>query len=236
MGRIMKLVKKRLPRLRRGVAFIRTLPLRLAGPERAFTRVYRRNSWEDPESLSGPGSSLAETEAIREALPRLLARFGCRSMLDAPCGDFHWMKEVGLDLDLYIGADIVEALIHSNQKAYETDRRVFRKLNIITDPLPKVDLVLCRDCLVHLSFKDATSALRSFAGSGSTYLFTTTHVDWPDNADIVTGQWRPLNLRRAPFSFPEPIELINERYSLGEGKYRDKSLGLWRITDLPGLQ
>ena len=42
---------------------------------------------------------------------RLLSRRRVRSILDAPCGDFYWMKEVALcDID-YIGADIVEEII-----------------------------------------------------------------------------------------------------------------------------
>jgi hypothetical protein len=235
MSRVRTLLKERFPRVRRLYALMRTLPLRLAGPKNVFTKIYRRNLWEDPESLSGPGSNLAQTEVVRQALPELLRRHGCRTMLDAPCGDFHWMKEVPLDLDLYIGADIVEELVASNRKLYGTERILFRRLNIITDPAPKVDLILCRDGLVHLSFRDALAALRNFARSGSSFLLTTTHTDRARNEDIVTGQWRPINPMLPPFGFPEPLELINERYTLGEGLYRDKSLGLWRISDLTGL-
>ena len=55
----------------------------------------------------------------------------------------------------------------------------------------------------------------------------------PANIDIVTGDWRPLNLERPPFGFPPAHELINEQCSEGNGAFRDKSLGLWRIADLP---
>ena len=73
------------------------------------------------DSASGPGSGLAETARIREALPNLLREHGVKSMLDLPCGDFFWMKEVDLgDVD-YAGADIAPALIEANQQ-YRDER------------------------------------------------------------------------------------------------------------------
>src|SRR5215213_5906369 len=75
-----------------------------------FTDIYRRNLWGEAESVSGSGSTMAETEDIRGYLPELLQRLGARSLLDIPCGDFHWMKTVDLGIDRYIGADIVPEL------------------------------------------------------------------------------------------------------------------------------
>lgn len=40
-------------------------------------------------------------------------KYGVRSVLDIPCGDFFWFKEIKLDLDSYIGGDIVAPLITS---------------------------------------------------------------------------------------------------------------------------
>lgn len=72
-----------------------------------FSQIHVHNLWGDQESISGPGSSLAETVALREELPRLLRRLGVRSMLDAPCGDCYWLGHIDLDLDRYLGIDIV---------------------------------------------------------------------------------------------------------------------------------
>ena len=68
--------------------------------------------------------------------------------------------------------------------------------------------------------------------SEATYLLTTIYTDRSDNKDIVTGQWRPLNLLAAPFELPEPLECINEGSTERNGIYADKSLLLWRIADL----
>jgi hypothetical protein len=46
--------------------------------------------------------------------------------------------------------------------------------DLTRDPLPKVDLVLCRDCLVHLSFDDIYESLDNLRRSGSMLLLTTT--------------------------------------------------------------
>jgi hypothetical protein len=46
------------------------------------------------------------------------------------------------------------------------------------------------------------------------------------------GDWRPLNFQRPPFTFPAPLEFINEACTEWNGDYADKSLALWQIADL----
>lgn len=45
----------------------------------------------------------AATVAIRHALPGILRDFQITTLLDAPCGDFHWMKEVNISWIQCIG-------------------------------------------------------------------------------------------------------------------------------------
>jgi hypothetical protein len=59
-----------------------------------FTQIYEQNLWGNLEAVSAAGSSLAATKAVRSELPALLARLAVRHVLDAPCGDFTWMKEI----------------------------------------------------------------------------------------------------------------------------------------------
>ena len=115
--------------------------------ESTFFQIYERRAWGDGESVSGFGSDLDQTAAVREALPALLKQIGARTMVDAPCGDFHWMKEVKLELDRYIGIDIVPDLIDRNQQLYTDEVREFRTQNITKEPVPNVDVIFCRDCL-----------------------------------------------------------------------------------------
>jgi len=201
--------------------------------ESVFHWHYKQRSWgRDRESISGPGSTTRATSIVRAALRPLLEEFGVRTLLDIPCGDGNWMSQANLDLDLYIGADIVQELIDLNLRRWNgRSSRKFLKLDLTSDALPYVDLVLCRDGLVHLSDAQVLKALRNIKQSGSKYLLATTFPELLHNLDIVTGDWRPMNLQREPFNLPQPLKLILEGRAGPD--YRDKSLGLWRITDLP---
>ncbi|MCK4304862.1 MAG: methyltransferase domain-containing protein [Candidatus Eisenbacteria sp.] len=209
--------------------------LKRLSAEAVFDEKYRTNAWEDDQTVSGPGSNLEQTEVIREELQRLLRELGIGSMLDIPCGDFFWMRLLDRGAAAYMGADIVEGIIESNRSKYGENEQVkFLTLDLTRDPLPRADLVLCRDCLVHFSFRDIRRALKAIRNSGSEYLLTTTFTrPMERNQEIITGGWRPLNLQQPPFNFPDPCELINEGCPADGGKYADKCLGLWRITDLP---
>lgn len=200
-----------------------------------FARIYRENRWESAESRSGLGSELRETAAVREALPGILRELEIRSLLDVPCGDFNWMRHVDLGDCQYTGGDIVPELIEETRARYAAPGREFRTLNIITDPTPTSDLILCRDCFIHLPLRDIASALRNFKASGSRFLLTNTYPEHFQNLDIPTGGARPLNLTVAPFRFPPPLKLIHERPDIppGTDEAADKSLGLWSIDSLP---
>ena len=154
------------------------------------------------------------------------------TILDIPCGDFNWMQNVDLSGIKYIGADIVEEIIKNNKNKYEKDNISFRHMNLIEDTLPQVDLILTRDCLVHMSYDDIFKSLHNVCNSMSQYLLTTLFTDRQDNKDIITGEWRPLNLQIAPFSLPKPIRIINEKCTQKKSSYTDKSLGLWKISDI----
>jgi SAM-dependent methyltransferase len=204
--------------------------------DEVFLEIFRDGGWGG-DSLSGPGSSAVETRAIREGLPVLLKRFNVRTLLDAPCGDFSWLSLLQLGLDEYLGVDIVPQLIAENKRQYGSSNCRFMEGDIVEQTLPTFDLILCRDCLVHLSFVECLEVVQKFLDTGSKYLLATTFPNVVQNCDITTGSWRPLNLQLAPFCFPEPIELINEQYSGGfEGQFSDKSLGLWDLQNLQSLR
>jgi hypothetical protein len=198
----------------------------------AFERMCSEHLAQGQESVSGPGSSIRQTAEIRQLLPLLLQELGTRVLLDAPCGDFHWLSKVRLGVDAYIGIDLLEELIRRNRETYGAPGRHFLALNFLGERVPSADVVLCRDCLGHLSYKDIVLALSNFAASGSRHLLTTTFPGRARNADICTGEWRPLNLQAAPFSLPPPLKLINEKCTEGGGAFKDKSLGLWRLADI----
>jgi SAM-dependent methyltransferase len=177
---------------------------RHASVERRFTEIYKRNHWGNTESVSGDGSSLAFTANLRKHLPLLFERFGIKSILDAPCGDFNWMSHVLAEYPLnYTGADIVLPLIEGNERAFGNKNTRFVHLDLTKEAFPSSDLMICRDCLFHLSFNDTKLVLQNFVDSNIPYLLTTTIVNTGQftNADIITGQFRPIDLFSEPFNF-----------------------------------
>ena len=200
-------------------------------PTEAFRYAYRTNLWGSPESLSGPGSSLDQTAQLQQALPGLFRRLGVRTLLDLPCGDGHWMAGIALPGIHYIGADLLPEIVA--RAAARSPEREFLELDLTTNPLPPADVLLCRDCLVHLSFSDIERAIANVRRSGITYLLATTFPDEATNRDAITGDWRPLNFEQPPFGFPCPLEVLREGCTEQGGLFADKSLALWRVGDLP---
>jgi glycosyltransferase involved in cell wall biosynthesis len=197
-----------------------------------FSMIYHGNLFAGRMSRSGEGSDLIQTATIRRELPRLLCELDVRSMVDAPCGDWFWMQHVDFGNVHYHGIDIIDELIVDHRRRFGSPTVSFSCADLRTADLPKADLIFCRDCLVHLGFADALALLGRFKASGSTYLLTTTFPAREENADPAECFWAPLNLERSPFSLPPPLRLINEGCTEENGAFADKSLGLWRLSDL----
>jgi hypothetical protein len=206
---------------------------RRADHRSVFEHIHRSGAWGAGESASGPGSTRERAAAFLPELIGLLRDCGIRVLVDAPCGDFNWIAPVADSVERYVGVDVVPALVEANATRHAAPNRTFLCADLSRDVLPRGDLVLCRDCLVHFSLADARRALARLRESGSRYLLTTTFIGDRTNPDIPTGGWRPLNLELAPFRFPAPVRMIDERCEHTGGLYRDKRLALWRLADLP---
>lgn len=201
--------------------------------KQVFTNYYQKNSWQGKESVSGPGSDYEQTKFLIPELEILIRDLNIESMLDAPCGDFNWMKRVNLGNVKYKGVDIVDDLINKNSKLYKDKNIRFSVLDIVNDDIPQVDLIMVRDCFVHLPIEDIMKSINNIKESKSTYLLTT-HFLWdhmPCNSDIKVGGWRRINFCKAPFNFKYPERIIVEGNI--QSNDRDKTMSLWKIEDLP---
>ena len=198
-----------------------------------FRRIHDTNLWGAEASASGLGSEPNATAVLRAQLPRLLEKFGVSSLLDAPCGDAGWINRADLGVR-YVGIDIVPDLIEDlHGRAASGDiKGEYHLADITADPLPRCDAILCRDCLVHLSFANIERAIANFRRSGATWLLATTFPEWQSNRDCEDGDWRALNFERPPFNWGPPVELLNEDCTEADGGWRDKSLGVWRLAEI----
>jgi hypothetical protein len=199
-----------------------------------FSGYWEKNHWKNAESKSGDGSTLLYTEHIRREMPLLLKRLRATSMLDAPCGDFNWFKEVRLGQEVgYIGGDIVDRMIAELNQKYASDSRKFIVLDAISGKLPSVDIWMCRDLIFHLPTAAIFKLIDNFLSSEVKYLFITSHTAREiGNDDTFMGGFRLINLMNAPFTFPEPEERMKdyidgfpERYLL---LYKRETLQAWK--------
>jgi SAM-dependent methyltransferase len=204
--------------------------------EDLFTHYYLTNRWGNEESVSGSGSTHKYTENIRKEIPKLIKKYNCKRILDAPCGDYNWFRLIERDKDVhYIGGDIVKPLIKYNKKHYGNENTEFIHLDIIIDKLPKCDIWILRDCLFHFSYNDIFKTIDNFLKSDIKYLLTTTHSKHKNNKNILTGSMRRLNLEKSPLNFPKSLLYIDDWVK----NYPERKLGLWtrnQLSDIANTQ
>jgi hypothetical protein len=196
-----------------------------------FREAYESHAWVSSKSqlsLSGLGSETSTTRSVVEALPDLLARLGCDTLLDVGCGDWNWMRNVPLPCN-YVGVDIVPEVIEANRR-YEGAGVQFEVRDAIEGPLPKADVALCREVLFHLSLRDGLAVLANIQAAAGWLVATTDKAIW-FNSDIETGDYRRINLERAPYRLPRPREVISD-----EAVCPGRVLALWATADLPAYR
>lgn len=196
-----------------------------ANRKKVFSSIHKKNTWGSEETISGPGSTIEYTSNIRLQLPGLLRSLGIKTLLDAPCGDCNWISTVDLTGISYIGADIVPEIIETNKIKYPEKK--FIVADIVTDKLPAADIVLCRDCFIHLRKKEITELIQNFKRSGIKYMLASTYPV-QQNTEILTGHFRPVNLELPPFNLPAAISKMSDHPEGSPARY----LALWLLEDV----
>ena len=162
------------------------------------------------ETICGSGSTLHFTASLRSALEDFFIQAKIASILDAPCGDFNWFNAVSMPNVNYIGMDIIDSLISDNIKKYDHPARKFICGDICSDPLPIADIMICRDCLMHLPFSNCMDFFINFKKSGIPFLFLTSHANFK-NVDLpAPGGYREINFFLPPFNFYNPLVLLDD--------------------------
>lgn len=190
---------------------------------RVFTDHWQKNSYGNLETRSGQGSTLGATRRLRAWLSDALARLGVESLLDAGCGDAVWISGIAEKLALYVGIDIVDEQIAINARIHKgRGNMLFTCANILSDPLPRTDAILCRDTLTHLSDAQVGRALAAFRRTGASYLLAT-HFPNAAPRDVQPGGWRAINLALEPLALGGPRESFVEMPEAG------KTLSIWQL-------
>lgn len=171
-----------------------------------FTNIIKGGYWADVPC--GTGSTMAYTQPLRDGLKEFLEKHNIKSMVDAPCGDYSWMSQTPLPEGIkYTGGDIVEHMVDANKNKYPGVE--FACFDISTDALPDVDLLFCRDCLIHFSHADVIKTLKNIVSSNIQYILITSYDDeFADNKNIQTGDFRPISFTKSPYTLGDPIDKI----------------------------
>lgn len=190
-----------------------------------FTGIFQENKWRCSESASGAGSTLGWTKNLRTGLPLLLKGLNVKTFLDVPCGDFNWAKEIDWGGIHYIGGDIVGSLIEKNIELYDDENTSFKQIDLSKDELPKADIILVRDCLMHMSIDDAGKCLKNIRNSDVRYILASTYPDKKQNNTSfkTSAALSRHNLEAPPLNLPKPILYLNDSNS----HVPEKLLGLW---------
>lgn len=166
-----------------------------------FSDVYERDLWNGG---SGPGSAPENTVEYRRFLQEFLDGFDYPvKVVDLGCGDWRigeLMDWSGVD---YVGVDVVPEVIEANRRRDTPDNVSFVCLDALVDDLPEGDVLVVKDVLQHWPNADVVRLLDA-AEERFTFTVVTNDVSSKShpakvNSDIALGDWRPIDIERAPF-------------------------------------
>jgi SAM-dependent methyltransferase len=209
-----------------------------SNPGQVFETIYQHGLWGKNslgEGTSGFGSTLIQGWNFILTVQYLLNTQNIQKIVDVGCGDWVLAREIDWGNRNYLGVDIVKSVIEKNQKQYSSKNINFLHANAIESLVPKCDLIICRDVLVHLPLKAIAQMIHLFKKSGSTYLLTTSFSNRTSNNEIVTGLWRPINLMAPPFNLCTPEFLFTEDCIECGGAYADKACAVWKLENIHEL-
>jgi SAM-dependent methyltransferase len=166
-----------------------------------FERIYGDDHWRGG---SGEGSTVDATAPYRRLVEHLLRARDIRSVVDVGCGDWQSSHLIDWQGANYLGLDLVPAVIRANTERFATPTIGFELRDAAREPLPRADLLLCKDVLQHWPVATIRHFVRRQRWRYRYVLLTNdvASVHSPEsqqNADIPIGHWRTLDLERRPF-------------------------------------
>jgi len=212
-----------------------------------FSNIYDNHGFGSLESRSGPGSTLDETKKLRESIKKIIKDKNIKSVVDIPCGDFNWMKEIVFNFESYIGGDIVKKAIEENNERYSNSRIKFIEFDIVNDEIPNGDLLIVRDIIGHFPIDDGIKILKNILNSKCKYLLSTTWAkkignDWfpcekndvhRENEGVDYGRFYPVNLMSNPFNLPNAEIYLEEDVMVDNFENGNrKTLALWDLDKI----
>lgn len=168
-----------------------------------FDDIYKNNHWGFG---SGNGSLPSVTKSYRKFLEDFIRENDIKQAVDYGCGDWQFSQLIDWGQARYTGLDIVKEVVTANKKQFQTAKVKFQVIKPDAVKLPPGDLLITKDVLQHLSDKSVKLFLTKVVPKYKYVLIT--NCNWPEetlNDSIATGEFRPLDVRLAPFNSPGAV-------------------------------
>jgi SAM-dependent methyltransferase len=217
-----------------------------------FEDIYSAGGWGGLGS--GPGSLRANARPYVEFVSDVLRRHRVSSVVDIGCGDWQmWPPQTFDDVETYVGFDVVESVIEKNRALVGSVTREFHVADATQVPLPKADLLLCKEVLQHLpnavvhrflqtvlsSFPivvicddtwmgSSSSWRRAVRGAWNALASPASNV----NQDIEPGGYRPIDYTLPPFADLSLVRCLTYE-SLSPPRCRTLKT-IWSLAQLSG--
>ena len=202
--------------------FFQLLPIKNSElKKKVFTSIYKSNHWvqngkllpQEFVSVSGHGSNVGTNQYAQlvKNFKKIIKNYEINSILDMPCGDFLWIKEIIEKKNIdYLGIDIVEELIKNNNLRYKNEKINFQTYDIVNfETNKKFDLVLIRDLFLHIKNNDIIKILNNLKLMNIRYVAINSYNN-EENDEVVIGQHRKVNLLIKPFNLKKPIHSFKD--------------------------
>ena len=204
-----------------------------------FYTIYKSNHWnkydkvdENNLLVSGPGSIPGShlTQNVLKNLKTFIINNNIKSILDIPCGDFSWIKELIKNEKLkYVGWDIVNEIIEHNKKKFLLENVDFFCKDIVNENnFGNYDLIFSRDFFIHINNNDIKKIINNIRKSKAKFFACSNNLDLLINKDILVGQHRKINLSIEPFNLKKTYSSFYE----GSG---DRYINIYKISDLKSI-
>ncbi len=191
--------------------------------QEVFSEVYKNGLWgvsshSEQPFFSGRGThdEFIACTYVDEVSTFIQSLGRTPDVADLGCGDFFIGSQIRPLCRHYIAGDIVPSLIEFNRKKYASLEVDFQLLDLISDELPKADIVFIRQVLQHLSNQQILQVAPKLKLSFK-YLVLTEHLpsskyfapnlDKPAGPDIRLGIGSGVVLTEPPFN----LDVKNER-------------------------
>lgn len=159
------------------------------------------DGWYEPGGTgSGIGSTEAYTRGYRAFLEVFMREHRIQTVLDVGCGDWQFSRLVDWGERLYVGQEVVPALVARLNAEHGGPRRRF------VSKLPEFlifDLVICKDVMIHLPNAEVVELLAKL--EGHTHLLLANDYAPAPNADCERGHYRALDVTAPPFSLAAEV-------------------------------